>query len=66
MPEPDYSEQIKLAAEAKLADYNQRMATLFAERNTHPVSSPEWDAVAERIMSLWVSQSPVFEHHRLP
>jgi hypothetical protein len=54
--EPNTGEQKKLAAEAKLPNYNERMAALFAERNAHQVGSPEWDAVAERIMALWVAE----------
>jgi hypothetical protein len=38
------------------AAYNDKMASLFAERNTHPVDSVERSAVARRILSLWVAE----------
>ncbi len=37
----------------KWAAYNAAMAVLFAERDTHPVGSPERTAVTERILTLW-------------
>jgi hypothetical protein len=56
MPEQDNTEQAETAAEQKLAAYNARMAALFAERDTHPVDSPERTEVAERILALWVAE----------
>ena len=56
MPEPNEIDEMSLPAERKWADYNQRMVALFAERNLHPVDSPERTAVAERILALWVAE----------
>ena len=42
------------ATEKKWAAYNLQMVELFAERDSHPVDSPEHTAVAERILALWV------------
>jgi hypothetical protein len=56
MADPESPEQAQLAAEAKWAAYNQKMATLFAQRDTHPMDSPERDAVVEKIMALWVAE----------
>ena len=44
------------AAEHKTARYNEKMAALFAERNKHDVDSPEREAAAQAILSLWVSE----------
>jgi len=49
-------EQIKAAAEAKLACYNSKMTALFVERDKHPPDSPERTEVAERILALWVTE----------
>jgi hypothetical protein len=56
MPDQETAEQLKLAAEAKWASYNQRMAVLFAERDKHALDSPERDAAVEKIMALWVAE----------
>jgi len=56
MPDQKTAEQIKFAAEAKWEAYNQKMATLFAERDKYPLDSPERDVAVERIMALWVAE----------
>ena len=56
MPEQETAEQIKIATEAKWAAYNEKMVVLFAERDEHPMDSPERDAAVERIMALWVAE----------
>lgn len=56
MPEPTEAEQIKSPDEKRWAEYNSRMAYLFAERNKHPMESAERTAVAERILALWFSE----------
>ena len=56
MPDQQTAEQIKLATEAKWAAYNEKMVALFAERDEHPMASPERDAAVERIMALWVAE----------
>ncbi len=43
-------------AKKNWAIYNSDMAALFSERNTHPVDSPEREAMAEKILALWVSE----------
>jgi len=53
VPEPTEAEQTKSPDEKRRADYNARMAELFAERDKHPVESVERTAVAERILALW-------------
>ena len=55
MPEPDDVEQTKTATEPNWAAYNYKMATLFVERNRHPVDSPERQVAAERILALWLT-----------
>lgn len=56
MPEPNYAEQSSNDTEQKWAGYNGAMRRLFAERDTHPIDSPERTAVAEKIRTLWVSE----------
>ena len=56
MPEPNDAEQTKTAAEPKWAEYNYQMATLFVERDKHPVDSPERHTVAEKILALWLTE----------
>jgi len=56
MPESESAEQAKLAAEAKWVAYNQKMATLFAERDTFPMDTPKRDAAVQKIMALWVAK----------
>jgi hypothetical protein len=56
MPEPADADQMKLPADAKWAAYNAKMVTLFAERDTFPMDSPERDAVVEKIMALWIAE----------
>jgi hypothetical protein len=56
MPDQEIAELIKVAAEAKWAVYNEKMVVLFAERDEHPMASPERDAAVERIMALWVAE----------
>jgi hypothetical protein len=56
VPEPTEAERIKSPDEKRWAEYNARMADLFAERNKHPVQSAERSAVAERILALWAAE----------
>ncbi len=56
MGEPTEVEQVKTAADVKPAAYNIHMAELFAERDKHPVDSPERTAVVERIYTLWMNE----------
>ena len=56
MRKPTEVEHVKTAAEVKLAAYNSKMAALFAERDTHPVDTPERSAVVERIYALWAAE----------
>lgn len=55
MPNPG-EEQFKTATTEQWADYNAAMAGLFAERDWHPVDSPERDAVVKMIMRLWEAE----------
>lgn len=56
MAEPNEMDEESVSADRKWTGYNQRMAALFAERNLHPLDSPERTAVAERILALWVAE----------
>jgi hypothetical protein len=56
MVEPIDGEHVKVATEDKWAAYNEKMEILFAERDLHPLESPERDAVVEKIMALWVAE----------
>jgi len=56
MPEPNDVQQTKTAAEPKWAEFNYRMATLFVERDRHPVDSPERQKAAEKILALWITE----------
>jgi hypothetical protein len=56
MPDQKTAEQIRIAGEAKWAAYNEKMVALFAERDQHPMDSPERDAAVEKIMALWVAE----------
>jgi len=56
MSEPNDTDQIRKAAEQKWAGYNSAMRRLFAERNTHPMDSPERTASAEKILALWYAE----------
>ena len=56
MPEPTEADQCMKPAETRWAGYNDKMAELFAERDNYPVDSPERDAAAQAILSLWVAE----------
>jgi len=56
LPKPKNAEQTKTATEPKWVEYNYRMATLFVERDKHPVNSPERQIVAEKILALWITE----------
>ena len=56
LPEPNDAEQTKTAIEPISAAYNYKMATLFVERDKHPVDSPERQVAAERILALWITE----------
>jgi hypothetical protein len=56
MPEEGQVEAIETAASQKWAAYNSRMADLFAERDRHPVNSPEREAAAKAVLALWVAE----------
>ena len=56
LPELTEAQQTRTAAEHKLVAYNNKMVTLFVERNTHQIDSPERTAVVERIVALWWSE----------
>ena len=56
MSEPNDTEQIRTATEQKWAAFNNAVQRLFAERNTHPMDSPERTASAEKILALWYAE----------
>jgi hypothetical protein len=53
---PNDPEQPTTAADEKWATYDSRMADLFVERGKCPLDSPEREAAAEAILSLWVAE----------
>ena len=56
MPERNEADDVNVSANRKWTDYNKKMASLFAERDLHPVDSAERTAVAEKILALWVAE----------
>lgn len=50
------TEQTETSAEQKWVTYNAKMADLFAERDKHPMESPERETTVEAILSLWVAE----------
>lgn len=56
MSEERDSVSIETAGDEKWTAYNGKMAVLFADRDTHPVNSPERHVAAERILALWVTE----------
>ena len=56
MPEPTEADQCMKPAETRWADYNAKMAELFAERDKYPVDSAEREVAAQAILNLWVAE----------
>jgi len=55
MPEPNVDELAKTAA-LKWEAYNAKMADLFVFRDKYPLDSPQREAAAQAILSLWVAE----------
>lgn len=55
MAEPLEVDQIK-AAKQRWETYDGKMAALFSERNKYPLDSPLREAVAIRILTLWIAE----------
>jgi hypothetical protein len=56
LPEPKEAYEFETADAPKLTAYNHAIITLFLERDTHAVDSPERTEVAERILAVWIAE----------